>query len=111
MSTGDLRTLRAQGKIAGRAYFGLRRVGVDRLSDLVGWSLSRIEAVPGIGEAAAREILELMQAAGMTVPTTPVPGIVVRSAGAPGTCLIAASHHPCRHDAPPAYAGASPDAV
>jgi DNA repair protein RadC len=77
MSTGDLRTLRAQGKIAGRAYFGLRRVGVDRLSDLVGWSLSRIEAVPGIGEAAAREILELMQAAGMTVPTTPVPGIVV----------------------------------
>jgi hypothetical protein len=73
----DLKTLRTQGKIGGRAYFGLRNAGVDRLPDLTGWSVTRIEAVPGIGKRTAVEILDLMQAAGMTVPAAPTPGIVV----------------------------------
>jgi hypothetical protein len=77
MDTDNLKTLRMHGKIAGRVYFGLRSAGVDRLSELDGWSLARIEAVPGIGKAAAREILDLMLDAGMTIPAAPVPGIVV----------------------------------
>lgn len=78
----DLKTLRTQGRIGGRAYFGLRNAGVDCLSDLDGWSLDRIEAVPGIGKVAAREILNLMRDAGMTPPSAPAPRDPVQEAKA-----------------------------
>jgi hypothetical protein len=69
----DLKTMRTQGRIGGRAYFGLRNAGVDCLSEMDGWSLGRIEAVPGIGKVAAREILALMRASGITPPAAPEP--------------------------------------
>jgi hypothetical protein len=73
MAMDDLKTMRTQGKIGGRAYFGLRNAGVDCLSELDGWSLARIEAVPGIGKKAVRELLDLMREHGMTHPGAPPP--------------------------------------